>query len=172
MSDDTSKGPLVKDALYNHFGIIRIAIDTMFLEDIVNPNGVKHHATTSTDLVTLPGTVEWVDRMTRIRRALMTDLKNTRAELSRAETHWANFKEALLEKAVDHDFCEDYDTFAAEWDLTPRTKEWDVVMTVRVRERNEEDALDFVKKRCDLSGATAMLHEDIVGEVNFSAHEA
>lgn len=60
-------------------------------------------------------------------------------------------KQAILEKAEEHEWCSEYDEFAEEWDLTPRVREYEVTMSVTVRARDEDEAEALAEENTSLS---------------------
>lgn len=136
-----TREPLTVNALYFHYGSVMIAVNETEMVSVTAPGDVKHVANHKTELICNPGTDEWIDRMVRIRNLLARDV----GALRKLETHLQDLGEALLKKAVEHNWCEEYDEFAEEWDLPRRYSEYDVTVTVRVRARDSEDAVDLVR---------------------------
>lgn len=140
-----TREPLTINALYSHYGNVMIAVTETEMVSIVQPEDAKHVANHATELLCNPGTDEWINRMVDIRNSLARDAANERASLYKVETHLENLGEALLEKAIEKDWCEEYDEFAEEWGLPKRYSEYYVTVTVRVRARDSEDAADLVR---------------------------
>ena len=159
---------LVRHAIYQYAGITRIAVDDFTLQDLDGDNTVR----VTLDSVTMieePGSPAWVTRMARVRRSLVgitTNLKNDNENLTRWQE---GIGEALLEKAVEKEWCEEYDDFAEEWDLPKRDKEWEVTITVKVSARNEDAALELVKGNVSLQPWNV---DGVVDSPEFEASEA
>ena len=136
---------LIPNAIYGHYGVVRIAVDENYLVDVCGTDGTKHLPTSVTELLEKPGEDEWVDRMVRIRRTLITELKNNRAEVQRLDTWKRDISQAIFEKALEKEWCEEYDEFAAEWDLPLREREFEVTVAVRVTAPDENAAKEIVR---------------------------
>jgi hypothetical protein len=134
---------LVRHAFYSHNGIIRIAIDDNTLQDLT---GTDTYVVTPQQVVLIaePTLPDWADRMLRIRSTTVRALTNSQKELHERISHFERLKEAILEVADEKQWCEDYDDFAETWGLLKRTKDWEVVMTVRVEARTKDDAIEIV----------------------------
>lgn len=148
--DGTGSAPLVKDALYEYNGILMIATSgtqfrRVFSSEVVDAPVEGVH------LKALPGGEEWSQHMVDLQRAAIKDLENERRELNRMYEWRADLGQAILAKAEEHDWCEEYDDFAEEWDLPQREYEYDVTVSVRVRARNEERAEELVSENIDLN---------------------
>lgn len=78
----------------------------------------------------------------------MTNLRNANTAL---KEHLAGLGEALRQEAIRREWCEEYDTFAEEWDLPKRYIEVEVTMTVKVTAADEESAIEMVKEHVHLS---------------------
>lgn len=135
---------LVRHGFYQQNGITRIAIEDFTLQDLtggdtyrVNPNEVT--------LIAHPGSTEWADRMVRIRTSMVRRLTTAENSLAEKTNYFERLKQAILEVADEKQWCEEYDAFAEEWDLIPRNKNWEVTVTVTVKARNEDDAVEIVK---------------------------
>lgn len=142
--------PLVQNAIYSHYGLVRIAVNESHLMDIVGTDGQRHMPNADTELLEMPGTEGWVDRMVRARNALVTDLRNTRAEVISLNTRWENLGEAILEEAINRDWCGEYDAFAEEWGLPTRARDYEVTMTVTVKARDEDAAIAMVRDQVSI----------------------
>lgn len=141
---------LVRHAIYTHVGAVRIALDGNTLSDMMGNNTV----TVSPEEVTLldaPGTLGWVDRMARARAQLSNNNKALADNLDAKSRYIGELGEAILVKAVEHEWYEEYDDFADEWDLPKRDAEYEVVITVRVMARNEEKAVEFAGEKFNIS---------------------
>lgn len=140
----STQGRLIPNAIYARFGAIMIACDDNNLVHIAQSGDTKYVASGNEELLARPGSDDWIDRMCRVRVSLVRDLCNERTELRDTRTWIENLGNAILEKAIEKDWCEEYDEFAEEWDLPPRVSEWEVTMTVVVRARDEEAASELV----------------------------
>lgn len=159
MTDVTSEtAVLVRHAFYSHYGITRIAIDDNAVADLtgtdtttVTPGEVTLREVT---LLEAPGSPEWVTRMAHLRSTLAHSFENAQGELRDKINHLERLGEAILERANKRDWCEEYDTFAEEWDLPKRITEWEVTMTVRVTARNEDSAIEIVQDNVSIDRYT------------------
>ena len=79
--------------------------------------------------------------------------------------HLDGLKQALLEKAIEKDFCSEYDAFAAEWDLLPRHREYHVTVTLTVQATDEDNARDIVENAMNL------YYVDTVSDPEFDVRE-
>lgn len=140
---------LVRHAIYQQFGITRIAIDDTTLQDLVDTNTVTATPQQVT-LLEMPGTPAWTDRMARVRATAVRTLAGAQKQLHDKNDHLERLGQAILEQANEREWCEEYDAFAEEWGLPKRTSEWEVTMTVRVTARNEDDALAIVRDNISL----------------------
>jgi FtsZ-binding cell division protein ZapB len=95
-----------------------------------------------------------------------TDLRNANTHLKQ---HLAGLGEALRAEAIRREWCEEYDTFAEEWDLPKRYLEFEVTMTVKVTATDEESALEMVKENVHLSSYST---EGVIEGPSFEASEA
>lgn len=146
---DTDQTPtltevLVRHAFYQRFGMTYIATSDTTLQNVTGTDIIAVTPQEAT-LIEAPGSPEWVDRMLRIRHALINSNANTQRTLDERIDYIKRLGEALLQEANDRNWCGEYDTFAEEWDLPKRTSEWEVTMTVRVTARDEDDAVEFVR---------------------------
>lgn len=146
--NNVTLNPLVPNAIYEHFGRVMLAVDMEYMVLVTeSSNGDKrtlHMRTPETKLLCLPASDNWVDRMLGIRNSLIRDLTNERNALSAIQNHLDRLGQALLDKANDHDWCEEYDQFAEEWDLPSRMSEYLVTVTTTVRARNRDEAVEAV----------------------------
>lgn len=142
--------PLIVNALYNRFGMTLIAIDETHLVLVMTTDNVKHEATDEHKLIARPGTEAWVIHMVNLRDSLARDLHNERAELRSKDTWIENLGDAIRDKAIEHDWCSEYDEFAEEWDLPKREYEYDVSMTIRVTARDSDAAVELVVENFSL----------------------
>ena len=156
--------PLIPNAFYNHYGRVMIAFDESSLIG-VSGDLTRIPPTADTELMDRPGDEGWVARMVHIHIQNAVDLSSERAEVTRVREHLQELGQALLEKAVEKGWCEEYDTFADEWDLPARCKEFDVTVAVRVSARDEEAALDLVRDNVSLTP----YHNDVIEGPDFSA---
>lgn len=161
----TEVSTLIRNALYSHYGVVQIAVDEEYFVGIADSTGMKTAPNSRSELLEGPGTQGWVDRMVRLRTSLLTDLANARAEVQQLNTRWENVGEALLQQAIDRDWCAEYDAFAEEWGFPTRVAEYDVTMTVRVSARSEEAALEIVQEGVNINSYT----EGLVEGPEFSA---
>lgn len=148
------------DALYRRNTFIYIAVSENELQMLgdVDKRGVTPEATDV--LVCRPLTVEWVNRMTAFRNTMLSGvqqnnktIQDQRNQIQELNTRHEGLGEALLQEAIDRDWCYEYDEFADEWDLPKRTREYEVTITVRVRAQSEEDAEEMVQSEVGISGS-------------------
>lgn len=163
-----TREPLIINALYSHHGNIMIAFTETDMIPIAATGDTKHIANDATELLARPGTDDWIDRMVRIRNSLARDVANERASLQQQKTYIENLGEAILEQAVNRDWCEEYDEFAEEWGLPLRFAEYDVTVTVRVRARDSEQAADLIRGELGFDS----YHDDVIDGPEVTAEKA
>lgn len=163
-----TREPLVINALYVHYGRIMIAFSENDLIPITATGDTKHVANDTTKLLARPGTDDWIDRMVRVRNSLARDVANERASLQQQKTYIDNLGEALLEEAINRDWCEEYDEFAEKWGLPLRFAEYDVTVTVRVRARDSDQAADLIRGEFGFDSH----HEDVIEGPEITAEKA
>jgi hypothetical protein len=155
---ETTAPALIPHAIYSHYGAVMMAVDAEYLVPIARDGGTKSMRNAQTELIGIPGSHPWNDRMLRVREALIRDYTNEAAELQRLRAYVTELGEAILEKANEKQWCEEYDEFAEEWDLPKRLSEYDVTLTVRVRAADGEGAIDLVKGEVSMDS----YHDDVV----------
>jgi hypothetical protein len=172
-SEDTTvkqEEGLVVNGLYNLNGTVCIAINPTHLSPLFNANGsTLHKASGAENLMADPGTDEWVDRMTRFRTRVLTDLSNDRSERDRLQTYVTDLGAALLAEAERREWCEEYDAFAEEWGLPKMASEYEVTITVKVQAKTEEEATELVEQQVSLSSYS---HAWILDGPDYSTSEA
>lgn len=152
MSDNTP-APLVANSLYNMHGRVMIALDHERLIPITAPkDGDTYHLTNAgVELIAHSGDAEWRDRMIKLRNEMATDLENERRRLTAVREHLDNLGQAILEQAIERDWCSEYDEFAEEWDLPPRKQDFEVTVTIQVSARDADSAEGYVLDNFGLS---------------------
>lgn len=140
---------LVVDNLYEHGNRIMIAVSKTTMSPIMD-SAVYVEADETTKLNTVVGSPEWCARMAGVRTYLLEENRRNRDNRAALENYVTNLKEALLEKAIEKDFCREYDEFAAEWDLLPRHREYQVVVTLTVQATDEDNAEEIVQNAMNL----------------------
>lgn len=140
---------LVVDNLYEHENRIMIAISTTTMTPLLDSVAYVV-ADETTKLNAVVGSPEWCTRMAGARTQALAMYRRDRDEHAFLVNYLSNLKQALLEKAIEKDFCSEYDEFAAEWDLLPRNREYQVVVTVTVTATDEENAQDIVENALNL----------------------
>lgn len=137
---------LAEGALYQDYGLLMIAVSETEMVEVFSADTPtsRRVATKNTELVCLPGTPDWVTRMTQTRERMARDLSNERGDLRRKEIYLEGLGQALLEKAIEKQWCEEYDEFAEEWDLPKMMREISVNITVTVYARSTEDAIEKI----------------------------
>lgn len=164
-SQNTLTEVLVRHGIYNHNGVLYIAIADNTLQELV---GTHTFQVTSGEvtLVEAPGSTEWVDRMVRIRSGINRRADNAENDLRMKNEYITALGQALLEEAERRDWCGEYDEFAGEWDLPLRFKEYDVTVAVRVKARDEDEAKALVSDQISISHYS---HEWLVDGPDYSA---
>lgn len=137
---------LVHHAIYQYAGVLCIAVDDFTLQNLTDDNTVRV-SLEDVALLEEPGSPAWVDRMARVRKSLVSTTTNLKNENDRQTRHLEGLGEALLQEAIQRDWCSEYDEFAKEWGLPTRESEYHVTMTVRVSARNEDAAVDIVMNK-------------------------
>lgn len=166
-SQGEPKNPVIPGAIYNSFGVVMIAIDDTHLVPIMRDDSVRSIATDAVELLERPGSEDWVNRMIRTRKDLARTIFEERDGHRRLEQYLEGLREAILEKAVQHDWCREYDEFASEWNLLPRNREYEVSVFIPVMAKDEEDARELVYEHYGLSSTA----EFSVGEPTISVSE-
>lgn len=166
-SQGEPKNPVIPGAIYNSFGVVMIAIDDTHLVPIMRDDSVRSIATDAVELLERPGSEDWVNRMIRTRKDLARTIFEERDGHRRLEQYLEGLREAILEKAVQHDWCREYDEFASEWNLLPRNREYEVSVSIPVMAKDEEDARELVYEHYGLSSTA----EFSVGEPTISVSE-
>lgn len=165
---------LIPNAIYERASELYLATDPNHMVGLLDPEETPVLTQVGDTLHLRPGCEDWVHKMVAVRRNdhalqlnasrytahLFTEVKNMRDYIQR-------LGEALLEKAVDKDWCSEYDDFADEWDLPKRTREFEVTMTVTVIAANDEEACTVVSNQCDLS----VYHDFVVNGATYEASE-
>lgn len=161
---------LLRNGIYSHNGVYRIAIMDYILQDLtgtdtfqVNPGEVT--------LVEAPGTAEWVDRMARTRSVLNRRADDFENNLRMKNEYIETLGQALLEEAERRDWCSEYDDFAQEWDLPTRSHNYTVTVTVQVEARNADAAADLVRENVDLV-LVAYSTDGVLADPEISVEEA
>ncbi len=147
---------LVRYAFYTHFGDVLMAVDET---EMVNPiatgvNAARFVRNEETKLLELPGSEEWAIRMFRVQKSLKEKVQDLTAWRNGQEKYLTGLRDAILERAIYHDWCEEYEKFAEEWELLPREREYDVQVTIRVTAPTEDEAADLV------TGQLGSLHSE------------
>ena len=165
--EDTT-GPLVVNAIYNHWGRVMIATSDSEMSFIGGAGKVTVMKGQEVEMLCEPGSENWIDRMKAVRRMLLTEVDNARKDVQRLTSYQDRLGEAILEKAVYHDWCSEYDEFADEWDLPKRITTYDVTMTIQVDARNRDAAVEFVRDEFGLTSYS----DNVMNGPNFEAEEA
>lgn len=150
--------PLITNALYTKDKELHLAVSEMTLERLYDPDHRQLSPDSEFEFHSHPGSPEWIEQMVLLRTTVLQNVRYTRADLVHARTELSNLHqyverlgEALLEKAVEKDWCEEYDEFALEWELPVRERDFEVTVTVRVRARDEDAAEELVGENFSLS---------------------
>lgn len=166
-SQGEPKNPVIPGAIYNMCGTVFIAVDDTHLVPILRDDSVRSVATDGFELLERPGSDNWINRMIRTRKDLAHSLSDEKTELRNLEQYLEGLREAILEKAVQHDWCREYDEFASEWNLLSRLREYEVSVSIPVMAKDEEDARELVYEHYGLSSTA----EFSVGEPTISVSE-
>lgn len=162
---------LVNHAFYKHGDLVLLAMGGHLISDtgMGTDTSIRYTPDVDTTLLARPGTAEWVERMVRARNALALQTRNLQRELDGHVDHWQRFGEAVLEKADEMSWCEEYDRFAEEWDLPQRNIEFEVVMSVRIEARNEEQAIEIAANGVHLDSYST---NGVISSPDFDANRA
>ena len=145
----TEVTPLVVGNMYKHGNRVLIAISATTMTPLMS-NDYDVAADETTELTAVVGNPEWCSRMAGARDYLVAENQRNRDNRADLENYVTNLKEALLEKAIEKDFCREYDDFAAEWDLLPRSREYQVVVRINVMAADEDNAQEIVENAMNL----------------------
>lgn len=164
MSEDTTTTTtpititVTVDALYLRGGNIFIAVSDTHLEGLTDPDGDQIPATSEFTLYASPGTPTWHSQMVTLRRSLTNDLKRSYQELQRHRDQlrferqkYEELGQALLQQAIEKDWCDEYEQFAEDWDLPKRTREYTVTVEIPVKATSEEEAQELVEAYTNVS---------------------
>lgn len=153
-ADPTPEAPavpvLISNAIYRHDGVLKIALNSERLVDMTGTTDTGVPPNDTTVLYADVNTDDWIERVVRARNSLARDLHTVTQERDFATNHLERLGQALLEEAERRDWCGEYDDFAEEWDLPKRVSEYDVMMTVRVSARDEDEALSMVRDHVNM----------------------
>jgi hypothetical protein len=159
--------PLKTGAFYQYAGIIRMAIDGTTLQDLTGTGTLSVNPVDAA-LLEEPGSPAWVDRMTRVRSTLVRRADKADRDLREHRDHFEGLRQAIYDMAVSKKWCGEYDEFAREWGLITLEKDFEVTMTVTVKARDEEGAIDFVKGEVGLES----FQEEVSRAPEYEACEA
>lgn len=146
-----AREPLIINALYTRFGSILIAYSETSLIQINGAGDTGYVANEEIELLARPGSDDWIERMVIVQHSMARDLRNERASVQQRMTYLENLGDAILEKAVEHEWCSEYDEFAEEWGLPQRFADYDITVTVRVRAKDEDAAEDLVRSEMGMN---------------------
>lgn len=155
---------LVVDNMYDHKGRIMIAISPSAMTPLMD-SAVYVAADETTTLRAAVGSPEWCAHMTDVRTEVLTAYRFDRNEHAFLKNYLTNLKQALLEKAIEKDFCREYDDFAAEWDLLPRNRDYRVVITINLTATDEYNAQEMMENALDLR------YVDTTSDLEFDVQE-
>lgn len=159
--------PLIVNGLYNRAGRVFIALNETNLAQVAATDGIIYTATEEYELFARPGTDTWIGHMTKLRVALIQDLANERAALTQRNIWISKLGEALLAKAKEHKWCEEYDEFASEWGLPTRNNEYMVTMTLTVTAADLDEARQIVGDHFHLTSYS----DEVVSGPEFEAEK-
>ena len=155
---------LVVDNMYDHQDRIMIAISETTMTPLMDSQ-LRVTADETTTLRAAVGSPEWCARMAGVRAEVLMSSMRDRDQYTWLANHLDGLKQALLEKAIEKDFCSEYDEFAAEWDLLPRHREYHVTITLTVQATDENDAQDI------LENAINLYYVDTISNPEFDVRE-
>ena len=142
---ETAIEALVPHALYSHKSIVRIATDDNHLVDLTGDVDFQDTPNEETRLIALPGTPDWASRMITARIAAFRKIQQLTRVNNERNTYIKGLGQALLEEAINRDWCSEYQEFAEEWDLPKINKTYVVTITLTVSARDEDAACDLVR---------------------------
>lgn len=142
---------IIPGAIYRHYGRLMTAINNSTLVLFEFYDGEEYTADAEAELLFEPGSEEWVRRTQSVRISAQRKVESLQDQLIRQHDFFEKMGEAILEKAEEHDWCNEYDEFAAEWDLPQRQREYSVSMSVMVLARSEEEAEELVSSEVSIS---------------------
>lgn len=155
---DTDATTVTVNALYLRGTQFFIAVSDTHLEGLMDPNGDQIPATREFSLYALPETPSWISQMTLLRRTLANDLRRSYQESQRLRDQlqferkkYEELGQALLEKAIEKDWCDEYDEFAEDWELPKRTREYTVTIEIPVKATSPENAEELVEAYSNVS---------------------
>lgn len=149
VTETTAIPTLVVDNLYDHHDRVMIALSETTMSPLLDSMTFVV-ADETTTLLAAVGSPEWCNRMVGVRTHLVTENRRNRDDLAWLQNYVTGLKQALLEKAIEKDFCGEYDEFASEWDLIPRQREYHVTVTLTVSATDEDTAQDIVQNAMNL----------------------
>ena len=155
---------LVVDNMYYHKDRIMIAISATTMTPLMD-SAVYVAADETTTLLAAVGTPEWCARMAGVRNEVLASSMQDRDQHAWLVNYLNGLKQALLEKAIEKDFCREYDDFAAERDLLPRHREYHVTITLTVQATDEDNARDI------LENAINLYYVDTISDPEFDVRE-
>lgn len=141
---DTAITGLTPRAFYVHNGMVRIANREGLLVDPTGNDFTQSAVNESTAVLDLPGTDGWCERIIRMMEANLRTIKQINTAHEQQTKHLDALGQALLQQAINRDWCGEYDEFAEEWGLPTRKQEYTVTMTVQVSALTQEAATEIV----------------------------
>lgn len=146
----TMDNKLIPNALYAFRSGVAIAVDEHHLT-FVSPHSEEmslnvRNESENLAVIALPGSEEWVTRMVNIRVRMSRELETLKSAARTHAVYIQGLKEAILQKAVENDWCSEYDEFADEWDLIRRVNEFQVTVTVNLMARDSDTAQEMVEQ--------------------------
>lgn len=158
---------LIPFATYSQHGNVLIALDDERMVPINMRDVTGVAPDENTRLLERPGTDDWTRRVVGMLKQLGEERNNTYRSYAEAITRYEDLGEALLRKAEEKDWCEEYDEFAGEWGLPTCKRRWTVRIDVTVLARTEDDAIEIVGNGVSLNAYDG----DIVQEPSFYAEK-
>lgn len=194
--DGDNQPTLIPRSLYERGHELLLATSDKTLTGIMDPTMASRTVSDNDRLFMAVGSEDWCVRMVAVRDAAMRQIQaatteldqvkeardqqenvlrgritretdGLRGQLKSIQQHLENLGQALLEQAVDKDWCSEYDDFAEQWGLPRRFRDFAVTINVRVSARDEDTALELVRDQVDFS----TYHDGFSLEPSFEAEE-
>lgn len=154
------------NALYIHnvLNIMYIAVNPTEVELLSGAPDAARGPMPDIRLYAQPGSELWVNHMLEFRGKTLRESESIRRQMIQTqdqarhlEESYERLGEALRDKAIEKDWCDEYDEFAEQWDLPKRAREYEVTVTVRVLANTDDHAEELVAENFSMS-----MYDDIV----------
>lgn len=157
---DTTAEALIPGAIYSSSGVYLLATSSTTLRTLHGGTEVPWSPTLK--LRARRGSGDWADLMCASWNSLVSKITELERRNEQLSHRYHDLGQALLEKAEEKGWCDEYEEFAADWDLPKRTKEYYVTVTFQVEARDTEAA----RQKCD-PGSDHECEYDIVVEERY-----